>query len=133
MTPSPAPTPKLVLCVDDELVGLSVRRTLLEHAGYKVLTALSGPEGLALFQREPVDAVILDYFMPGMRGPEVALQMRACKPAVPILLLSAHLGLSESLCSLVDGYISKGGTPSELLKTLNSLVEAAPTATGQIP
>jgi CheY-like chemotaxis protein len=133
MTASPPPAQKLVLCVDDEFVGLSVRRTLLERAGYKVLTAPNGPEGLALFQREPVDAVVLDYFMPGMRGPEVALQMRAAKPTVPILLLSGHLSLSEPTPSLVDGYVIKGGAPPEFLKTLNSLFEAAPIAPPQTP
>ena len=108
MPSTSTPAPKLVLCVDDELVGLSVRKALLEHAGYKVLTAPNGPEGLLLFQREPVDAVVLDYFMPGMHGPEVALQMREVKPAVPILLLSAHLGLSEHINSVVNVYMIKG-------------------------
>ena len=126
-----APPPKLVLCVDDELVGLSVRKALLERAGYKVLTAPNGPEGLALFQREPVDVVVLDYFMPGMRGPEVALQMRASKPTVPILLLSGHLSPSESTPAPVDGYIIKGSAPPEFLRTLSSLLESAPTAISQ--
>jgi CheY-like chemotaxis protein len=116
----------LVLCVDDELVGLSVRKTLLEHAGYKVLTAANGPEGLRLFEREPVDAVVLDYFMPGMHGPEVAVQMRSSKPDVPILLLSAHLGISESLDSLVNVYMIKGAGAPAFLQTLSTLFDGGP-------
>ena len=126
MPATSTPAPKLVLCVDDEVVGLSVRKTLLEYAGYKVLTAANGPEGLLLLQREPVDAVVLDYFMPGMHGPEVALQMREAKPDVPILLLSAHLGLSEHLNRAVNVYMVKGGGAPAFLKTLSALFDGAP-------
>jgi CheY-like chemotaxis protein len=126
MPSTPTPVRKVVLCIDDELVGLSVRKTLLEHAGYTVLTASNGPEGLRLFEREPVDAVVLDYFMPGMHGPEVALQMRESKPGVPILLLSAHLGLSERLDSLVNVYMIKGGGAPVFLQTLSTLFEGSP-------
>ncbi len=65
-----------VLCVDDEPVGLEVRRMLLERAGYKVFTALDGPAGLEIFAREPIEAVVLDFSMPGMNGGEVASNMR---------------------------------------------------------
>ena len=84
----------LVLCVDDEVVGLQVRKILLERAGYRVLTASDGPSGLEIFSSEPVEAVVLDYSMPGMHGGEVAVRMRQAKPQVPILLLSAYMGLS---------------------------------------
>ena len=47
----------LVLCVDDEAVGLQVRKILLERAGYRVLTASDGPSGLEVFSSEPVEAV----------------------------------------------------------------------------
>jgi CheY-like chemotaxis protein len=117
--------PRLILCVDDELVGLNVRRLLLERAGYNVLTALSGPQGLLLFEREPVDAVVLDYFMPGMHGAAVAAAMRQSKAAVPILLLSAHLVLPEAVNSLDDVYCTKGEGTSAFLKTLDSLLETA--------
>ena len=56
----------LVLCVDDETIGLQVRKLLLERAGYRVLTAPDGYAGLALFSSEPVEVVVLDYSMPGM-------------------------------------------------------------------
>ena len=79
---------------DDELVGLQVRKILLERAGYRVLTAQDGPSGLKIFSAEPVKAVVLDYSMPGMHGGEVAVKMRQTKPHVPILLLSAYMGLS---------------------------------------
>lgn len=112
----------LVLCVDDELVGLRVRKILLERAGYRVLTALDGVEGLDLFANEPVEAVILDYSMPGMHGGEVAARMRQVKPRVPILLLSAYIGLPVEVTSLVDLYMTKGEGAPILLKKLGSLL-----------
>jgi len=111
----------LILCVDDELVGLKVRKLLLERAGYRVLTAQSGAAGLALFNTEPVEAVVLDYAMPGMHGGEVASLMRQSKPSVPILLLSAYIGLSSEVTSLVDLYMTKGEGAPVLLQKLRSI------------
>ena len=116
-------SPHLVLCVDDEVVGLHVRKILLERAGYKVLTAADGMIGLELFANEPVEAVILDYSMPGMHGGEVAAKMRATKPEIPILLLSAYLGLPAEVTSLVDLYMTKGEGPPILLQKISSLLE----------
>jgi CheY-like chemotaxis protein len=114
---------KLVLCVDDEVVGLQVRKILLERAGYRVLTALDGPSGLEIFSSEPVEAVVLDYSMPGMHGGEVAVRMRQAKPQVPILLLSAYMGLSPEVTSLVDLYMTKGEGATVLLEKLASLLQ----------
>ena len=117
------PASNLVLCVDDEQVGLQIRKILLERAGYRVLTAPDGPSGLALFSAEPVQAVVLDYSMPGMHGGEVATRMRQIKPGVPILLLSAYIGLPPEVISLVDLYMIKGEGPPLLLKKLSSLFQ----------
>ena len=116
----------LVLCVDDEVIGLRVRRAVLEGAGYRVLTAHSGPEGLDLFSREPVEAVILDYSMPGMHGGQVATEMRQRKPAIPILLLSAYIGVPGEVTSLVNSYMTKGEGTQLLLEKLGSLLPPAP-------
>jgi CheY-like chemotaxis protein len=113
----------LVLCVDDELVGLQVRKLLLERAGYRVVTAENGPLGLEIFSTEPVEAVVLDYSMPGMHGGEVAAKMREIKPAVPILLLSAYIGLPPEVTSLVDLYMTKGEGAPLLLTKLSSLLQ----------
>jgi CheY-like chemotaxis protein len=115
----------VVLCVDDELVGLQVRKLLLERAGYCVLTALDGPTGLELFGDKPVEVVILDYSMPGMNGGEVAIRMRQIKPRIPILLLSAYVGLPSEVTSLVDLYMTKGEGPEMLLEKLGGLLQTA--------
>jgi CheY-like chemotaxis protein len=118
----------LILCVDDEVVGLRVRKILLERAGYNVLTAPDGESGLELFASEPVAAVVLDYAMPGMHGGEVAKQMRDAKPDVPILLLSAYVGLPDEVSSLVDVYMTKGEGAPALLSKLGNLLSSNDTA-----
>ena len=117
----------LVLCVDDEAVGLRIRKILLERAGYRVLTASDGVSGLEAFEAHPVEAVVLDYSMPGMHGGEVARRMRQLKPNVPILLLSAYVGLPAEVRSVVDVYMTKGEGAPTLLKRLNALL-AGPSA-----
>jgi len=116
---------ELVLCIDDELIGLKVRKILLERAGYTVISALEGTEGIEMFIREPVSAVVLDYAMPGMNGAQVAARMREIKPAVPILLLSAYVGLPAEVTSLVDVYMTKGEGAPTLLKKLRAMLAVA--------
>jgi CheY-like chemotaxis protein len=117
--------------VDDEVVGLRVRKILLERAGYHVLTASDGYSGLELFAAEPVEAVVLDYSMPGMHGGDVARRMRQAKPQVPILLLSAYVGLPDEVSSLVDVYMTKGEGAPALLQKLASLL-ALPSASNPL-
>lgn len=112
----------VVLCIDDEMIGLRVRRILLERAGYTVLGALDGGEGIELFAQHPIDAVVLDYAMPGMNGAEVATRLRQIRPEVPILLLSAYLGLPSEVTSLVDVYMTKGEGAPMLLKKLQIML-----------
>ena len=124
------PEKHLVLCIDDERIGLRVRKLLLEGAGYEVLTAPDGPSGLASFDAHPVEAVLLDFSMPGMDGGEVAAQMRSRKPEVPILLLSAYVGLPAEIDVLVDGYLTKADDAGTLLARLLNLLPTPSAARG---
>ncbi len=67
---------KTILCIDDHWNGLIGRKMFLENNGYEVLQASGGDEGLKLFQSHAVDAVVLDYQMPGMKGDVVAKKMK---------------------------------------------------------
>ena len=107
-----------LLCIDDEPTVLAVRKMLLEALGYRVLTAESGPQGLQLLQHENVHTVIVDYKMPEMTGSEVAAHIRKVKPAMPIVMLSAYVGLSDELLKDVDAYVTKGESPDVLLRTI---------------
>ena len=111
-----------ILCIDDEALGLQIRRTVLEHAGYRVLTAIDGPTGLSLFRDQVVDGVVLDYYMPEMDGGAVAEAMRRERPDIPIMLLSAYINLPAELVSLVDVTLLKGEGPQELLEKLHAML-----------
>jgi CheY-like chemotaxis protein len=113
---------RLILCVDDEAIGLSVRKMTLESDGYRVLTAENGPDGLAIFSAEKVDLVILDYKMPGMNGDVVAERMKRLKPSVPILLLSAYVDLPQETLALADRYMTKGEGPVPMLQAVAELL-----------
>jgi len=112
-----------ILCIDDQWEGLIGRKMLLEKDGYTVLEATDGSEGLRLFLSNPVDAVILDYQMPGMNGDVVAAEMKLLKSHVPILLLSAYGPLPKSKLKSVDTFLSKSQPPRILLSTLRDLLD----------
>ena len=112
-----------ILCIDDHWNGLIGRKTLLEESGYRVLEATSGDEGMKLFLSHVVDAVVLDYQMPGMNGDVVAAKMKSINARVPIMLLSAYGPLPEVKLRSVDKFLSKSQPPAVLLSTLDSLVD----------
>jgi signal transduction histidine kinase/CheY-like chemotaxis protein len=113
-----------ILCVDDEASGLLPRKLLLESAGYKVIEARSGLEGIRLFRSEQVDAVILDYWMSGMKGTEVAAELKRINPAIPIIVLSGVSDLPGESAGLVDQWLLKGSNRAEqLLDSVAKLLE----------
>jgi CheY-like chemotaxis protein len=113
---------KTVLCVDDEKIGLRVRKIMLESRGFHVLTASSGPDGLKLFEENHVDVVVLDYYMPDVNGGEVASEMRRRRPGVPIVFLSAYFSLPPEAMQVADAFITKGDPPDTLIQKIQNLV-----------
>jgi CheY-like chemotaxis protein len=111
-----------ILCIDDHWNGLIGRKMLLEKSGYEVLEASGGDEGLKLFRTRPVDAVVLDYQMPGMSGDVVAAKMKRINSQVPIMLLSAYGPLPKHKLSSVDSFLSKSQPPTILLSTLKDML-----------
>ncbi|HKI26409.1 MAG TPA: response regulator [Candidatus Sulfotelmatobacter sp.] len=112
-----------ILCIDDHWSGLIGRKLLLEENGYRVLEAVDGLSGLNLFASHRVDAVILDYQMPGINGSVIAAEMKRLKAQVPILLLSAYGPLPQRKLQFVDQFLSKSQPPAVLLATLQDLLE----------
>jgi CheY-like chemotaxis protein len=113
---------KTVLCVDDERIGLRVRKIMLEGHGFKVLTATSGEQGLAVLDTHQVDLLILDYYMPGMNGGEVAAEVRRRKPEIPIIFLSAYFSLPPAALELANAFITKGDPPDVLIDKIEQLI-----------
>src|ERR1035438_8574788 len=115
-----------ILCIDDHWNGLIGRKLFLESNGYEAREATSGDEGLKLFKSHSVDAVVLDYQMPGMNGDVVAAKMKRVKSHVPIMLLSASGPLPKSKLEAVDTFLSKSQPPKILLSTLQDLLNRRP-------
>jgi CheY-like chemotaxis protein len=113
-----------ILCIDDHWSGLIGRKMLLEESGYNVLEATGWDEGLKLFLAHHVDAVVLDYQMPGMRGDVVAAKMKHINSRVPIMLLSAYGPLPKRKLRSVDTFLSKSQPPEILLSTLRELLDS---------
>ncbi len=115
----------VLLCIDDELGGLEVRKMVLESAGYSVLTAGSGKAGLEIFSSQCIDLVILDYAMPEMNGYDVAIEIRRISPGTPILMLSAYFPVPQEVLRVVDGYATKGESPLQLFEQVGVLLKKA--------
>ena len=100
---------ELILCVDDEENQLAVRKLVLEQAGYSVLAASSGQQALDLLASHPIDLVLSDHLMPGLTGTELARQIKAQDPDLPVILISAvneipaDAGYADLFMSKLDG------------------------------
>lgn len=112
-----------ILCIDDHWNGLIGRKMLLEQSGYQVLEATDWDEGMKLFLSHHVDAVVLDYQMPGISGDMVAAMMKRINSNVPIMLLSAYGPLPKSKLRSVDTFLTKSQPPKILLSTLQDLLD----------
>jgi len=111
----------VLLCIDDNEDVLECEKSFLESFGYAVLTAPSGDKGLELASMHSVDVVIVDYFMPGMNGQEVAIEMRRVRPLAPIILLTGAADVPEQALKLVDAFVEKDRLASELLPMIAQL------------
>ncbi len=92
-------TKKRILLVDDEPVVLTVGAKMLEHLGHEVETYAEGTEALKRFREAPsrLDLVIMDLWMPGVRGDELARRFLDIRPDLPILLCSGDRCHPEDL------------------------------------
>ena len=125
---SPAKTRPRILCVDDRVSSLEVRRALLAQMGYDVLIAGDPATALSIFDKNPVDLVLLDYSFPGqMSGDELAHELRAREPGVPLIMLSGYPDLPPDVAHSVDVVLLKGTSqPSDLLNAIANLLQAPP-------
>ena len=113
-----------LLCLDDEQTALELRQALQKSAGYKVLAAKCGAEGIRTFQSQRVDAVVLDYWMSEMNGMQVAREIRKLNPSIPIIILSAYGELLDESLGIADLWIRKGEEdPQFLLARLEELLK----------
>ncbi|MGI9103186.1 MAG: response regulator [Terriglobales bacterium] len=116
-----------ILCIDDDEQSLQVRKILLESFGYGVTTATRPSEGLRAFHSGKIDAVVLDYQMPEMNGCEAARAVKAVRPDVPVMILSALPWLPEDAPrECIDAFLTKGEPTAALVSKLEKLIASKP-------
>jgi DNA-binding response OmpR family regulator len=118
-----------ILVIEDQDDLAELYRARLKSAGYKVQLALTGEEGLAEFQANGADLVLLDMTLPEMQGTQVLRELRALNATVPVIIITGETGelfRSESERMGVQGYLSKPPDYDELLEMIRHALEAPP-------
>lgn len=117
----------VVLFIDDEHIVRSVGRSILERAGFKVLTASSGEDGIRKFERysDKIHCVILDMVMPFMSGNLVFAKLKAARPDIRVLLISGYTDkqtLRQFQEHEIEGFLQKPFAPESLVSKVQEIV-----------
>ncbi len=116
-----------ILCVDDEPNILSALKRLFRPAGYRLLSANSGAEGLALMNTEAIDLVISDMRMPEMDGATFLAKVRQEWPEVVRILLTGYADIESTVAAINQGevyrYIAKPWNEHDVLLTVHDALE----------
>jgi two-component system nitrogen regulation response regulator NtrX len=115
-----------ILVIDDEAGIRDSMRMILEYEGYECLLAATGPDGLAIVEREPLDLVFLDIKMPGMDGIEVLERIRATSDGLPVVMVSGHGTVSTAVEATKKGafdFIEKPLATDRVLLTVRHAVD----------
>jgi DNA-binding response OmpR family regulator len=118
--------PRIVVIEDDGVVAETLT-LYLEHAGYSVVTAADGREGMALARQPGLALVILDLMIPGMSGQQVCRALRETS-RVPILMLTARTSEDDRVAGLemgADDYVPKPFSPREVVARVQALLRRA--------
>ena len=103
----------------------------LRSEGWAVALAADGPGGLSLAKNEDVSLVILDLGLPGLAGDEVLSRLRAIRPELPVVVLTARDAVSERVRILdlgADDYLVKPFALSELLARIRARLRSGETS-----
>ncbi|MGZ4400876.1 MAG: hybrid sensor histidine kinase/response regulator [Gaiellaceae bacterium] len=117
-----------ILLVEDEPTVRAVAARILREAGYEVLEAKEGEEGLRVATREidRLDLLLTDVVMPQLSGPELALRVRALRPTLPVIFCSGYLaGALDGNLTSGETILAKPFTSSELLAAVGTAVSTA--------
>jgi DNA-binding response OmpR family regulator len=113
-----------ILTVEDEPAILRMLERGLTAAGHQVLTAANGEDGAVLAEDDTVDLVLLDIGLPELDGYEVLSRIRAHRPELPVLMLTARDDLVNKVRALdrgADDYLTKPFAFEELLARVRAL------------
>lgn len=116
-----------ILIVDDEGETIELLQPRLEVAGYEVVCALGGEEGLEKARQEKPDLVLLDVMMPKLNGYQVCRELKRDPKTkgMKIVMLTAKVQESDKYwgreCG-ADDYVTKPYEPKELLAAIKNLL-----------
>ncbi len=109
---------KIILCVDDNELELSVLKFMLSTNGYRVLSATTGQDAVALFSENPVDLVLADFTMPQMSGSQLVERLKEIASHVPMILLGDPQKMEAGLHRADAMLAKKSCSPQELLERI---------------
>ncbi len=121
-----------ILVIEDEDSIRKFVKINLDRAGFKVLDAATGEDGIHIARNNPIDIVVLDIMLPGMDGYEVCKILRNEFPHLGIIMLTAKSQDIDKIMGLeygTDDYMTKPFNPVELtlrVKSLSRRMEKAP-------
>jgi two-component system KDP operon response regulator KdpE len=119
-----------IVIIEDEKNILSFIEAALETHDYKVLTAVSGKEGLSLINACCPDMILLDLGLPDLDGIDIIKNVRSWS-SIPIIVISARTQEQEKVAALdfgADDYITKPFGTSELMAAPHSATASRPSA-----
>lgn len=115
---------KKILVVDDEPSVYETVKMLLEFDGHEVVTADNADDALTLFDQGRFDLVVTDYTMPGMKGDELALAVKARMPGQPVIMITAHSEIFKSNPTLLAGIDQLVSKPFHLADLRDAIQKA---------
>ncbi|MBI3162474.1 MAG: response regulator transcription factor [Chloroflexi bacterium] len=118
---------KKILLIDDEPEIVEICRDYFKSAGYDVVTANNGINGLQTARREKPDLIVLDLMMPEMDGLDFCRTLRR-ESDVPIIMLTARVEETDKLIGLeigADDYVAKPFSPRELVARAKVILRRA--------
>lgn len=116
---------KRVLVVDDESSIVTLLKYNLEEAGFEVITAMDGLEGLNLAMNEHPDVIVLDWMLPYKDGMEICKELRISKIQIPIIMLTAKDEEFDKVLGLelgADDYMTKPFSPREVTARVKAMI-----------
>jgi two-component system alkaline phosphatase synthesis response regulator PhoP len=119
--------PKKILVIDDEPKIVELCNDYLRAAGFEVITAGDGLQGLALTRSQKPDLVVLDLMLPGMDGLDLCRALRH-EGNTPIIMLTARIEETDKLIGLemgADDYMTKPFSPRELVVRVRTVLRRA--------
>jgi len=108
-----------VLCVEHHREYLDALRYMLETAGYEVVAATTGSQGLSMLTKQPVQGVLLEYDLPDATGSAVRAEMKRIKPEVPVLLFAGIGSQTPFLLRFFDSYLRNAERPEWTFQDLD--------------